>query len=300
MPQDRESGPMQYLLLLLKAMRPKQWIKNLLVAAAPIAAGDFFNEVDQIILGVAGFISASIIGYLVNDWLDQEADRLHQRKKFRPFASKQLKSKSFILLLVLNSIFTSSICFVLPREYLYAILAYLLVTISYSLYMKKKPVVEMLWLATGFLIRALAGSTIIQESPTGWFVVSVWFGALFIVSAKRVAELKQNQVSQTRQVINKYNQSFLDLVLTSSVSITLLTYSLWVFQVHPESIVAQFTILPFALSVFLYSWHCENGDAESPETLITVPSTNFASTKISFTDLISPEATSISKFSFNL
>jgi decaprenyl-phosphate phosphoribosyltransferase len=259
---------MQYLLLLLKAMRPKQWIKNLLVAAAPIAAGDLFNEVDQIILGVGGFISASIIGYLVNDWLDQEADRLHQRKKFRPFASKQLKSKSFILLLVMNSILTLSICLVLPREYLYTVLAYLLVTISYSLYVKNKPVVEMLWLATGFLIRALAGSTIIQESPTGWFVVSVWFGALFIVSAKRVAELKQNQVSQTRQVINKYNQSFLDLVLTSSVSITLLTYSLWVFQVHPESIVAQFTILPFALSVFLYSWHCENGDAESPETLI--------------------------------
>jgi decaprenyl-phosphate phosphoribosyltransferase len=268
MPQDREAGPMQYLLLLLKAMRPKQWIKNLLVAAAPIAAGDFFKEINHIILGVSGFISASIMGYLVNDWLDQEVDRLHQRKKFRPFASKQLKSKSFILLLVINSIFTSSICFVLPREYLYAILAYLLVTISYSLYMKKRPVVEMLWLATGFLIRAIAGSTIIQESPTGWFVVSVWFGALFIVSAKRLAELKQNQVSQTRQVINKYNQSFLDLVLTSSVSITLLTYSLWVFQVHPESIIAQFTILPFALSIFLYSWHCENGDAESPETLI--------------------------------
>ena len=259
---------MRYLLLLLKAMRPKQWIKNLLVAAAPIAAGDFFKEIDQIILGVAGFIAASIIGYLVNDWLDREADRLHHRKKFRPFASKQLKLKSFTLLLILNLIFTLNICLVLPLEYTYTILAYLIVTLSYSLYVKKKPVVEMLWLATGFLIRAIAGSTIIKESPTGWFVVSVWFGALFIVSAKRVAELKRNQISQTRQVINEYNQSFLDLVLTSSVSITLLTYSLWVFQVHPESVLAQFTILPFVLSVYLYSWHCENGDAESPETLI--------------------------------
>ena len=259
---------MQYLFLLLKAMRPKQWIKNLLVAAAPIAAGDFFKEIDQIILGVAGFIAASIMGYLVNDWLDREADRLHHRKKLRPFASKQLKLKSFTLLLILNFIFTLNICLVLPLEYTYTILAYLVVTLSYSFYVKKKPVVEMLWLATGFLIRAIAGSTIIKESPTGWFVVSVWFGALFIVSAKRVAELKRNQISQTRQVINEYNQSFLDLVLTSSVSITLLTYSLWVFQVHPESFLAQFTILPFALSVYLYSWHCENGDAESPETLI--------------------------------
>jgi len=249
-------------------MRPNQWIKNLLVAAAPIAAGDFFKEIDQIFLGVAGFISASIMGYLVNDWLDQEADRLHQRKKFRPFASKQLKSRSFILLLFFNFTFTLNICLVLPLEYSYTVLAYLIFTLTYSLYLKKKPVVEILWLATGFLIRAIAGSTIIQESPTGWFLVSVWFGAIFIVSAKRVAELKRNQVTQTRQVINKYNQSLLDLVLTSSVSITLLTYSLWVFQVYPESVLAQFTILPFTLSIYLYSWHCEIGDAESPETLI--------------------------------
>lgn len=259
---------MRYLLLLLKAMRPKQWIKNLLVAAAPIAAGDFFKETNQIILGVAGFISASIIGYLVNDWLDQEADQQHYRKKLRPFASKQLKLKSFTLLLIINLIITLNFCLVLPLEYSYTILAYLIVTLSYSLHVKKVPVVEMLWLATGFLIRAIAGSTIINESPTGWFVVSVWFGALFIVSAKRVAEIKWNQISQTRQVINKYNQSFLDLVLISSVSITLLTYSLWVFQTHPESFLAQFTILPFALSIYLYTWHCENGDAESPETLI--------------------------------
>jgi decaprenyl-phosphate phosphoribosyltransferase len=208
------------------------------------------------------------MGYLVNDWLDQEADRLHQRKKFRPFASKQLKSRSLILLLFFNFTFTLNICLVLPLEYSYTVLAYLIFTLTYSLYLKKKPVVEILWLATGFLIRAIAGSTIIQESPTGWFLVSVWFGAIFIVSAKRVAELKRNQVTQTRQVINKYNQSLLDLVLTSSVSITLLTYSLWVFQVYPESVLAQFTILPFTLSIYLYSWHCEIGDAESPETLI--------------------------------
>lgn len=249
-------------------MRPKQWIKNLLVAAAPIAAGNFFKEIDQIIMGVSGFISASIIGYLVNDWLDQDADRMHFRKKFRPFASKQVTLKSFIVLLILNFTFTLNICLFLPLEYTYTILVYLIITLTYSFYVKKKPVVEMLWLATGFLIRAIAGSTINKESPTGWFLVSVWFGALFIISAKRVAELKRNQISHTRQVINDYNQSFLDLVLTSSVSITLLTYSLWVFQTYPGSILAQFSILPFALSIYLYSWHCEIGDAESPENLV--------------------------------
>jgi decaprenyl-phosphate phosphoribosyltransferase len=259
---------MQLLVLLLRVMRPKQWIKNLLVAAAPIAAGDLFENIDKILLGVFGFTSASIIGYLVNDWLDQEADRLHQTKKFRPFASRQLNLKSFIVLVFLNLYFTLNVLLILPMEYTYTIIAYLIITISYSLYIKNKPVIEMLWLATGFLIRAIAGSTIIQELPTGWFIVSVWFGALFIVSAKRIAELKLNHISLTRYVINNYNLSFLDLVLTSSVSITLLTYSLWVFQTYPGSALAQFTILPFTLSIFLYSYYCQIGDAESPENLI--------------------------------
>ncbi len=257
-----------YLQLLVRASRPKQWIKNLLVMVAPIAAGDLFSHLLEIVVGVIGFTSASIIGYLVNDWLDQESDRAHSTKRYRPFASQQLGFRSLALLLLLNFATTLIICLNLPKEFTVAIIAYLLVTFSYSFALKHKPVLEMLWLANGFLIRAVAGSIIIQKNPTGWFLVSVWFGAIFIVSAKRVAELKRNHINQTRYVLDKYNESFLNLVLTSSVSITLLTYSLWVFEVHPESVLAQLTIIPFVLSVFLYSYYCENGNAESPETLV--------------------------------
>jgi decaprenyl-phosphate phosphoribosyltransferase len=259
---------MKHLHLLLKAMRPKQWVKNLLVAAAPIAAGDLIEEIDKITLGIIGFTTTSIIGYLVNDWLDQDFDRRHHRKKLRPFASRQLRFNSFILLLILNSLISLSICLILPSEFTLALLAYLLITLSYSFSIKHQPVIEMLWLSTGFLVRAVAGSAIIQKAPTGWFVIAVWFGALFIVSAKRLAELKQISTVQTRRVISSYNQNFLNLVLTSSVSITLLTYALWVFQIHSQSALAQFTIFPLTLSIFLYAWHCEKGDAESPETLI--------------------------------
>ena len=150
----------------------------------------------------------------------------------------------------------------------FAIIVYLLITISYTLLVKNLPVVEMIWLASGFLIRAIAGSAIIQEAPTGWFVVAVGFGALFIVSAKRLAELKNNHSNLTRIVISQYKENFLNRVLTTSASITLLTYSLWVFQVHPNSVLAQFTILPLTLSILLYSWHSENGDTESPENII--------------------------------
>ncbi len=236
--------------------------------AAPIAAGDLFNQFQGIILGVIGFTTASIIGYLVNDWLDQESDRAHHTKRYRPFASRQLKFQSLLILLVLNFFIILIVCLFLPKEFTVAIIIYLVVTLSYSFVLKYKPVLEMLWLATGFLLRAIAGSAIIQKTPSGWFLVSVWFGAIFVVSAKRIAEFNSSNTIQTRTVLNKYNETFLNLVMTSSVSITLLTYSLWVFEVHPKSVLAQITIIPLTLSVFLYSYYCKNGDGESPENLV--------------------------------
>jgi decaprenyl-phosphate phosphoribosyltransferase len=259
---------MEFVVLAIKATRPKQWIKNLLVAAAPVAAGQFGSQLIDISFGVIGFIAASIIGYLINDWRDRESDQNHPKKKYRPFASGKFKFPSLIIILLMSSIILIFTCFILPIKFTFTILAYLVITISYTLLIKTLPVLEMIWLASGFLIRAIAGSTIIQETPTGWFVVAVGFGALFVVSAKRLAELKNNHSNLTRAVISQYNENFLNHVLTTSVSITLLTYSLWVFQVHPNSVLAQFTILPLTLAILLYSWHCENGDAESPETLI--------------------------------
>jgi decaprenyl-phosphate phosphoribosyltransferase len=252
----------------INVIRPKQWIKNLLVAAAPIAAGELGTQIRYILLGVLSFTAASIFGYLINDWQDKELDRNHLVKKHRPFAAKKLNFKHLIFLLFACLLILILTCLNLPIQFTFTILIYLLITVSYSLNIKKQPVVEMIWLALGFLVRAIAGSAIIQEPPTGWFVVAVGFGALFIVSSKRLAELKNNHSVKTRYVISQYNEKFLNLVLSSSITITLLTYSLWVFQVHPNSFLAQFTILPFTLSVFRYLWYCEKDDAESPEIII--------------------------------
>ena len=254
--------------LAIRATRPKQWVKNLLVAAAPIAAGQFSTKISEIVLGVIGFTAASIFGYLINDWHDREFDQNHPKKKNRPFASQELKFKSLISLLLISATIVILTCLYLPNEFFLTISVYLVITISYSLSLKNQPVIEMVWLAAGFLVRAIAGSTIIQAAPTGWFVLSVGFGALFMVSTKRIAEYKNNHIHETRLVISQYNENFLNLVISSSGAITLMTYSLWVFQVYPHSLLAQFTILPFTLSMLLYSWHSTIDDGESPEDLI--------------------------------
>jgi decaprenyl-phosphate phosphoribosyltransferase len=252
---------------MIKALRPKQWIKNLLVAAAPIAAGQFSSQLTNIVLGVIGFSAASSFGYLVNDWNDRQEDRVHDKKRLRPFASGALNFGHLIFLLAICAFVVIIVCLILPNYYSLAILVYLSVSIFYTFLIKKIPVLEMHWLTIGFLVRAVAGSTIIRETPTSWFIVTIGFGSLFIVATKRLAELQKNYTKETRRVANIYTQSFLATVINVSLAITLLTYSLWVFEVHPNLIFAQFSIFTFSLSFFLYALQSEKSDAETPENL---------------------------------
>lgn len=250
------------------ALRPKQWVKNLLVSAAPFASGTIQANSGQVIIGILGFAFASSFGYITNDWLDRNSDRLHKVKKERPFASGKLGFNHFVLLLVICVIGFSLSCYFLPRAYSIVLAIYLFITVSYTTLIKQHPVIEMFWVASGFLIRAIAGSAIIAQPPTGWFVLSVFFGALLIVSAKRLAEILAKHSLQTRKVLVLYSVEFLRLVISVSMGATLMTYSLWVFEVHPSSLIAQISIIPFALSLFIFSYIAEKGDAESPEILL--------------------------------
>jgi decaprenyl-phosphate phosphoribosyltransferase len=251
-----------------EALRPRQWVKNMLVAAAPIASGQFFSNILETFLALVSFIFASSLGYLVNDWKDREFDRIHLKKKSRPFASGKFNFKDFLFLIIFCLILTATPLFFLPLQFISAISSYLLITLSYSFVIKQVPVLEMIWLASGFLLRALAGSIVIGQSPTGWFVTSVFFGALFIVSCKRIAERRNSGSLATRKVINVYTDSFLNTVSTMSLSVTITTYCLWVFEVHPNSLYAQFSIVPFSFTIMMYLVSCDNGDGESPERLL--------------------------------
>lgn len=253
---------------ILLVLRPKQWIKNLLVAAAPVAAGKIQQEISIVIVGILGFIFASILGYLVNDWLDRDLDRLHATKRARPFASGKL-GKWHLVLLILGSIIGAVACTIfLPPLYSIVLLSYVFITLSYSLFVKHLPVLEMLWLSSSFLIRAIAGSAVISEPPTEWFVICVFFGALFVVSAKRLAEFKTPEGVTTRIIIKSYSENFLQTVFTSSLTVTSLTYALWAFNFKVNAFLAQISIIPFVTSLYLYAYQCEKGDAQKPEELL--------------------------------
>lgn len=253
---------------IILALRPKQWIKNLLVAAAPLAAGEIQENILPVVVGIFGFICASILGYVINDWLDRDFDRLHATKKNRPFSSGELGLIALLSISLSCIVGALTSAYFLPPEYLSILGIYFAVTVLYSIIIKHQPVVEMLWLSSSFLIRAIAGSTIISKSPTGWFLICVFFGALFVVSTKRLAEFKSPEGRVTREVLKSYSMNYLQTISTTSLTVTTITYALWAFDMETNKVIAQISILPFVTSLYLYSLQSESDDAQRPEDLL--------------------------------
>jgi len=253
---------------LVAVIRPKQWSKNLLIFAAPIASTELFDNFTLLIVGFIGFTAASIMGYLTNDWLDKEHDRLHEKKQFRPFASGKLQRGHFIFLLTSFSFLTLFTCVYAGSDFSFMIFMYLTITFSYSFFIKNIAVFEMFWLALGFLVRALAGSVLVGIAPTGWFIITIYFGSLFLTSCKRRSEKSRSSSGATRKVLVRYSTNFLDSISATFAGVTAITYSLWVIQEHSGSYMAYGSIFPFFCALTSYLLMSTAGEAEEPELSI--------------------------------
>jgi decaprenyl-phosphate phosphoribosyltransferase len=253
---------------LVAVIRPKQWSKNLLIFAAPIASTELFDNFTLLIVGFIGFTAASIMGYLTNDWLDKEHDRLHEKKQFRPFASGKLQRGHFIFLLTSSSFLTLFTCVYAGSDFSFMIFMYLTITFSYSFFIKNIAVFEMFWLALGFLVRALAGSVLVGIAPTGWFIITIYFGSLFLTSCKRRSEKSRSSSGATRKVLVRYSANFLDSISATFAGVTAITYSLWVIQEHSGSYMAYGSIFPFFCALTSYLLMSTAGEAEEPELSI--------------------------------
>tara|TARA_B100000212_G_scaffold227173_1_gene172496 strand:- start:4622 stop:5533 length:912 start_codon:yes stop_codon:yes gene_type:complete len=215
---------------LLKSIRVKQWTKNLLVFSAIIFAFDFNKQaISNTSLAFISFCLISSAIYLINDFFDIKSDRLHPVKKFRPIASGELSKLEALLsatILALSSLFLASL---ISFNLLFIVSIYFLLQIFYCIRLKKEPILDLLSISSGFLLRALAGVSASNLSFSPWFSLSIGLLSLFLAVEKRKAELKiflQSGVL-TRKVLNRYSLELLnryESVLTSS---TFVSYSLW-------------------------------------------------------------------------
>jgi decaprenyl-phosphate phosphoribosyltransferase len=253
----------------LRLVRATQWTKNILVAAAPLAAGNFFHR-ETILDTIYSFLAFSLIasaGYIVNDLRDIELDRINPKKASRPIVSGKITKSQAIILGWLLTILGFSLASILPLSFVITLGIYFLMTLSYSLHFKHEPVLELLIVSIGFTLRAIGGAVATSTPTSQWFLMVATFAPLVILTSKRISEVKNLPFENWRPVLKKYSPEFLQFVLTLSAGVTITSYGLWAFsiaEVHPY---AQLSIAPVALQLFRYVWLAESGLGEVPEVL---------------------------------
>lgn len=251
------------------ALRPKQWSKNLLLFVGPFAAGATRDpNFKNLILGFMAFCIASSIGWLANDISDVEIDSKHPIKRTRPFASGRLSIKFGIFLGFSLAIPLIFLLASLPKEFNYLILAYVFNSFLYSKFLKKLPAIEMFSVAAGFVFRLLAGAVVNDLFISQWFLIVGGFGALFVVSCKRLAELKLQKTQEVRLVIKEYSPEFLTAIAHISVAVCITAYTFWAFSQVLNPFWFEISIIPFVMALFRYLWVSESDVAEVPENAI--------------------------------
>jgi decaprenyl-phosphate phosphoribosyltransferase len=261
---------------LVKALRPKQWAKNVLVVAAPFAAGRLLEPsvAADVAVAFVAFCLASSAVYLLNDVRDAPKDRLHPEKKNRPIASGQVAPSAAVVLAVVALVASLALSTLAEPALLWVIVTYLVLQLLYVFGLKNQPVLDLALIASGFLLRALAGGAATDIAISDWFLLVAGFGSLFVVAGKRYSELvtlkaEGDEVGQTRSSLLSYTSSYLRFVWTVAAAVTVMVYGLWVITVPRESTTATLiSLVPFTLGLLVYALVIDSGKGGEPETAI--------------------------------
>jgi 4-hydroxybenzoate polyprenyltransferase len=264
--------------LILKTMRPRQWPKNVFLLAGLVFDGQLTNPraLSITLVGLALFCLVSSLVYIINDLTDIETDRLHPTKQKRPLASGQLSKKTAVITAVILFILIFPISFILDIYFGIIISSYFLLMLAYSLWLKRIPIIDVMVIAAGFVLRVAAGVVIIttnQFSP--WLFVATTFLALFIAIGKRRAEIDtlESVADAHRQVLKGYSLDMLDQMLTIILATTMMTYCLYTFAspITPGNHVMMLTIpfVIYGLLRYLYLIRMEHIGGAPEEIVLT-------------------------------
>lgn len=260
-------------------MRPKQWVKNVLVATAPLAAGRLFETPVLIGVGLAfvAFCLVSATVYLVNDVRDVEEDRLHPRKRFRPIAAGELKPTTALMLAGITGVAGLALGYAVALPLGITLTIYVAIQLLYSAFLKHLPVVDLAVVASGFLLRAIAGGVATGILLSQWFLLVAAFGSFFMVAGKRYSEMKAiGGEAGTRRSLTRYSESYLRFTWMLAAVMVLISYSLWAFENReglgePDLLGVPWTaisIAPFTLGLLQYALEVDAGNAGEPEDVV--------------------------------
>jgi 4-hydroxybenzoate polyprenyltransferase len=228
---------------IIRTARPRQWLKNLSIFAAPIFAGTLFvdNKPWMLIQAFFAFCLLSSGAYFLNDIIDTPKDKQHPIKKNRPIASGKLSGKLawvMAFMLILLPIFYSSLF--IGTYFTIALIFYVLVQISYSLYFRNVIILDSLVVASGFVLRVFAGGFASNTSISSWLALTTIGVSMLLAFGKRrsektiLAKYKSPEETDTRATLKHYPDNLLDSMISMSATYTIITYSLFAFQISPK------------------------------------------------------------------
>ena len=260
----------------VRTIRPRQWLKNVLVFGAPAAAGDLTHR-SPLLYSLAAFVIFCLAAsgtYCLNDVVDREADRRHPVKRNRPVASGEVSVRLAVGLggALLALALAGSAAIGRPRLAL-VVAIYVGVTVAYSLWLKHEPILDLGAVAAGFVLRAIAGGVATHVPLSNWFIIVACFGSLFMVAGKREAEmmLLGDEGEGHRATLGAYTASFLRHVRSVASAVTMTGYCLWAFEKAQGSSGAiwyELSIVPFVLGVLRYALLVDAGHGGAPEDVV--------------------------------
>jgi decaprenyl-phosphate phosphoribosyltransferase len=267
-------SPVRVALGVVRTMRPRQWVKNVVVFAAPFAAGriSHLSVLRAELVAFAVFCLAASAIYLINDAKDVEADRAHPTKRRRPIAAGVVPipvAVSVSIVLLLGAV---AISFTQNWQLAVVIGVYEAVQLGYCFGLKHEPVIDLCIVASGFLLRAIAGGVAANIPLSEWFLLATAFGSLFMVSGKRYAEVQlfERTGAEIRASLRKYSASYLRFVWATSVAIVITMYGLWAFDLRQQSnsVWSVISIVPFVVALLRYAVDVDGGNAGEPEEIV--------------------------------
>lgn len=261
---------------LLKTMRPKQWAKNVFLLAAVVFDRKLTNTDAMLhtLLGVIAFSLVASVVYITNDIADVEADREHPIKRKRPIAAGKLPIPVAWGAVVILLLVAFPVAYWLSPSFAFVTLFYLLLNLAYSKWIKHTALLDIIVLASFYVIRVAAGVALINvERFSPWIYIFTTFLALLMGTGKRRAELSEiaDGPNAQRRVLDGYTLSFLDHLITLASGMTLITYSLYTFSAPnlPENHIMMLTIPFLMYGIFRYQYLLQvQGTGSAPEEVV--------------------------------
>ncbi len=262
---------------LFQLLRPKQWTKNIFVFAVLIFSHDLFvpRQVAKALLGFVIFCIISSAAYVFNDLMDREQDRHHPRKCMRPIASGRISPHAAVAIFIMLSLLGLAGAAALNYRFGGIALVYLLINVGYSIYLKRVVILDVMILASGFMLRLFSGAAILDVAMSSWFIICTILVSLFLGLGKRRQELviMGDRAAQHRDVLKHYTPYVLDQMIAVVTASTLISYAIYtiseetVRKFQTQNLVLTLPFVLYGIFRYLYLIH-RHGKGDSPTMLM--------------------------------